>query len=325
VTLHRRRLIQMAAGVAALPTLPRFGWAQVYPSRPITLVVFVPAGGAPDISARIVADALSQRLGQSVLVENRPGAGGNLALQAVARSSTDGYTLLLIGAPHAVNVTLYGTSNLDVTRDIDPVSGLYTGTFVMVVSPSLSAKTLPEFLSYAKSSPGKINLTSTGAGNLSHLAGELFKMMTGIDVVHVPYKGAVQAHAGLLAGEVHVMFDAMTSILPQIQSGRLRALAVTTDARSKTLRDVPTVAEYVPGYRVSSWLGIGAPKGTPREIIDRLNAELNEVLTDRVIEERFAKLSSEALLGSASEFGKFIAAEAEKWGKVVRATNIAPN
>jgi tripartite-type tricarboxylate transporter receptor subunit TctC len=286
----------------------------------VTLIVFVPAGGAPDISARFVGQSLSQRLGQSIVIDNRPGAGGNLALQAVARAPADGYTLMLVAVPHAINATLHENSNVNVTRDIVPVAGLYTGTFVMLASPSLPVKTVPELIAHAKANPGKINLTSSGAGNLSHLSGELFRMMTGIDVVHVPYKGAVLAHTGLMAGEVHVMFDAMTSALPHIRSGRLRALAVTTMTRSKTLMDVPTVAEFVPGYAVSSWLGVGAPIGTPGEVIDRLNNEINAVLADPAVRARFAELGSEPLAGSPADFGKFIAAETEKWSKVIRAT-----
>jgi tripartite-type tricarboxylate transporter receptor subunit TctC len=314
----------MAAGAAALPTLSHAAWAQTYPLRPVTLIVFVPAGGSPDISARFVGQSLSQRLGQSVVIENRPGAGGSLALQAVARAPADGYTLLLVAVPHAINVTLHEKSSVNVTHDVVPVAGLYTGTFVMVVSPSLPVKTVPEFIAYAKANPGKVNMTSSGAGNLSHLAGELFKAMTGIEVVHVPYKGAVLAHAGLMAGEVHVMFDAMTSALPNIRSGRLRALAVTTATRSEALADIPTVAEAVPGFAVSSWLGIGAPVGTPGEIVDKLNKEINAVLADPAIKARFAALSSEPLVVSPADFGKFIGAEAEKWGKVIRATKIKP-
>jgi tripartite-type tricarboxylate transporter receptor subunit TctC len=287
--LPRRNFLHLAAGAAALPALSRFAWAQAYPSRPVTLIVFVPAGGAPDISARLVGQSLSQRLGHSVVIDNRPGAGGNLALQAVARAPADGYTLLLVATPHAINVTLYEKSNVSVTHDMVPVAGILIGTFVMLGSPSLPAKTLPEFIAYAKANPGKINMTSSGAGNLSHLAGELFKMMTGIDVVHVPYKGVVPAHAGLMAGDVHIMFDAMTSALPQIQSGRLRALAVTTTTRSKALPDIPTVAEFVQGYAVSGWLGVGAPRDTPGEVVDRLNKEINAVLADPATTCRLAR------------------------------------
>jgi tripartite-type tricarboxylate transporter receptor subunit TctC len=302
VTLRRRRFLHMAAGIAALPALPRATWAQPYPSRPVTLIVFVPAGGSPDISARFVGQSLSQRLGQTVVIENRPGAGGELALQAVARAPADGYTLLLVAVPHAINVTLREHSNVNVLHDVAPIAGLNTGTFVMLVSPSLPAKTVPEFIAYAKANPGQINMTSSGAGNLSHLAGELFKMMADIDVVHVPYKGAVLAHAGLMAGEVHLMFDAMASALPQIRSGRLPALAVTTSKRSKSLMDIPTVAEFVPGYEVSSWLGVGAPRGTPDDVIDKLNNEINAIITDSATRSRFADLSSEPLVGSPADF-----------------------
>lgn len=320
--LPRRNFLHLAAGAVSLSVFSRVAWAQTYPERPLTLIVFVPAGGSPDISARFVGQSLSQRLGQSVVIDNRPGAGGSLALQAAMRAPADGYTLLLVAVPHAINVTLHEKSNLNITRDIVPVAGLYTGTFVMLVNPSLPAKTVPEFIAYAKANPGKVNMTSSGAGNLSHLAGELFKMMSGIDVVHVPYRGAVLAHTGLMAGDVHVMFDAMTSALPHIQSGRLRAMAVTTATRAKTLMDVPTVGEFVPGYEVSSWLGIGAPIGTPSEIIDKLNHEINAVLAEPAIMARFADLSSEPLVRSPADFGKFIAAESEKWGKVIRATKI---
>jgi tripartite-type tricarboxylate transporter receptor subunit TctC len=323
--LPRRQFLYLAAGAAALPAVSRGAWAQSYPARPVTLIVFVPAGGAPDINARLVGQSLSQRLGHSVVIDNRPGAGGNLALQAVARAPADGYTLLLVATPHAINVTLYEKSNVNVMHDIVPVAGILVGTFVMLGSPSLPAKTVPEFIAYAKANPGKINMTSSGAGNLSHLAGELFKMMTGIDVVHVPYKGAVPAHAGLMTGDVHIMFDAMTSALPHIQSGRLRALAVTTTTRSKALPDTPTVAEFVQGYVVSGWLGVGAPRGTPGEVVERLNKEITAVLVDPAIRARLDDLGSEPLAGSPADFGRFIAAETEKWGKVIRAANIKPD
>ncbi len=287
-------------------------------------MVFVPAGGAPDITARIVGQALSQRLGQAIVIDNRPGAGGNLALQAVARAPADGYTLLLIATPHAINVSLYEKNPVTVANDIAPVSGVYFGAFAMVVNPSLPARTLAEFIAAAKANPGKFNLTSSGAGNLSHLSGELFKMMAGVDMVHVPYKGTVPALAGVVAGDVHVMFDSMTSVLPHIQSGRLRALAVTSARRLPALPDVPSVAEVVPGYAVNGWLGIGAPKGTPAEIVDRLNREINVVLADPAIQARFAELGSEPLPGSPADFSRHIAAETEKWGKVIRYAGIKP-
>jgi tripartite-type tricarboxylate transporter receptor subunit TctC len=245
-------------------------------------------------------------------------------MQAVARAPADGYTLLLAAVPHAINVTLHEKASLKITKDIVPVAGLYTGTFVLLASPKLPVKSLPELIAYAKANPGKINMTSSGAGNLSHLSGELFKMMTGIEVVHVPYKGAVLAHTGLMSGEVHIMFDAMTSALPNIRSGRLRALAVTSAERATSLPDVPTVNESVPGYVVTSWLGVGAPIGTPRAVVERLNKDINAVLAEPAIKERFASLSSEPLVRSPAEFGKFIAAEADKWGKVIRAAKIKP-
>jgi tripartite-type tricarboxylate transporter receptor subunit TctC len=324
IKLPRRQFLQLAGGAAALPVFSHASWADTYPSRPISLIVFVPAGGSPDISARFVGQPLSQRLGQNVVIENRPGAGGSLAMQAVARAPADGYTLLLIAVPHAINVTLHEKASLKITHDIVPVAGLYTGTFLMLASPKLPVKTLPELIAYAKANPGKINMTSSGAGNLSHLSGELFKMMTGIQVVHVPYKGAVLAHTGLMSGEVHIMFDAMASALPNVKSGRLRALAVTSEQRLPTLPDIPTVAESVPGYTVTSWLGIGAPVGTPREIVELLNKDINAVLAEPEIKERFASLSSVPLVRSPEEFGKFIASEADKWGKVIRASHIKP-
>jgi tripartite-type tricarboxylate transporter receptor subunit TctC len=288
----------------------------------VTWVVFVPAGGAPDITARLIAQSLSQRLGQPVVIDNRPGAGGNLALQAVARAPADGYSLLLVATPHPINVTLYEKSNVNIMRDIVPVASITNDSFVMLVNPSMRAKTVPEFIAYAKANPGKINMTSSGTGNLSHLSGELFKMLTGIDVVHVPYRGTVQALAGLMAGDVHVMFDAIPSALPHIQSGRLRALGVTIGTRSKVLPDIPPVSEFVPGYAVTAWLGIGVPKDTPGEIVDRLNREVNAALADPTVGARLADLGSEALAGSPADFGKHIAEETEKWGKVIRAANL---
>ena len=320
--LPRRQFLHLAAGAAALPAVSRFARAQTYPARPVTLIVFVPAGGAPDMTARLIGQPLSQRLGQAVVIDNRPGAGGNLALQAVARAEADGYTLLLVGTPQAVNATLYEKANVNVVRDIAPVASLNIATFLMVVSPIVQAKTLSEFIAHAKANPGKINMASSGSGNLSHLSGELFKMMAGIDMIHVPYRGTGTAHAGLIAGDVHIMFDAIGSALPQIQSGRLRALAVTSATRWKALPDIPAVAEFVEGYSVNGWLGIGAPKGTPAEIIDRLNKEINAVVAHPAIRARFADMGQEALVGSPAEVGRLIVEETEKWGKVIRAANI---
>jgi tripartite-type tricarboxylate transporter receptor subunit TctC len=316
--LPRRQFLHLAAGAAALPAVSRVARAQGYPSRPVTLIVFVPAGGTPDIIARLVSQALSQRLGQSVLIDNRPGAGGNLALQAVARAPADGYTLLLVATPHTINVTLYEKSTVTVTRDIAPVASMNNDSFVLLVNPSFPAKTVPEFIAYAKANPGKINLSSSGTGNLTHLAGELFRMMTGVEVVHVPYRGTTAAHAGVIAGDVHAMFDAIGAAVPHIQSGALRALGVTATARLRVLPDVPLIGDSVPGYAVSGLLGVGAPKGTPAEIVDRLNREINATLADPKIQARMAELGSDIFTSSPADFGKVIAEETEKWGKVVK-------
>jgi tripartite-type tricarboxylate transporter receptor subunit TctC len=253
-----------------------------------------------------------------VLIDNRPGAGGNLALQAVARAPADGHTLLLVATPHAVNVTLYEKSPATVTRDIVPVASINSDSFVLLVNPSFPAKTVPEFIAYAKANPGKINLSSSGAGNLTHLSGILFGMMTGIEVVHVPYRGTPAAHAGLMAGDVHAMFDAIGAAAPHIQSGALRALGVTATTRLRVLPDVPPIGEFVPGYAVGGLLGVGAPKGTPAEIIDRLNKEINATLADPQIKARMAELGSEIFTGSPADFGKLIVEETEKWAKVVK-------
>jgi tripartite-type tricarboxylate transporter receptor subunit TctC len=316
--IPRRRFLGLAAGSAALMAVPRPGLAQSYPARPITLVVFVGAGGAPDIVARIVAQPLSQRLGQPVVIDNRPGAGGNIALQAVARAPADGYTLLLVATPHAVNVTLYEKQEVNVLRDIVPVASIDDDAFALLVTKSLPVNTVPELIAYAKANPGKINMTSSGTGNLSHLAGELFKMITGTQMVHVPYRGMPAANTALITGEAHVMFNALPSALPHVKEGTVRAIGVTTRTRVKLLPDVPPVADSVPDYAVTGWLGIGAPKGTPVEVVDRLNREMNAVLKDPEILTRLAHAGSEPFSGSPADFGKFLAAETEKWSKVVR-------
>ena len=318
--LPRRRFLHLAGGAVALPTMSRVAWAQTYPSRPVTLIVFVGPGGAPDIKARILAQALSQRIGQPVVVDNRPGVGGNLALQAVARAPADGHTLLLVATPHAVNATLH--EQITVVRDIAPVAGISGDPFVMVVNPSFAAKTLPEFIAYARANPGKINMASSGSGNLSHLSGEMFRMMTGIDVVHVPYKGTVAALTGVVAGEVHIMFDATTSALPHIQSGRLRALAVTSAGRVEALPGVPAVGEVAPGYEVSGVLGIGAPKNTPAEIIGRLNTEINAILADPGLRAQLAGFGSTVFAGTPADFGRYVREEVDKWAKVVKFAGI---
>jgi len=316
--LARRNFLRMAAGIGALSALPRSAFAQAWPTRPVTVITFVGPGGTPDIIARLIGQGLSQWLGQSMVVDNRPGGGGNLALQAVARAPADGYTLLQVATPHAINVTLYEKSNFTVTHDIVPIAGSNYDSFVMLVHPSFPAKTIPEFLAYARAHPGQVNLVSSGTGNLSHLSAELFRMMTGIEVVHIPYRGTPPAHAALIAGEGHFMFDAVASALPQIQSGTLRALGVSATSRIRVLPDTPPIAEFVPGYEVTGWLGYGAPKGTPAEVIDKLNKGVNAMLADPTIKARMLDLGSDPLPGSAADFGKLVADETEKWAKVVK-------
>jgi len=303
LNLRRRALLHLLASAAAVPAVTPLARAQSYPSRPVTLVVFVPAGGTPDIIARLVGQSLSQRLGQSVVIDNRPGGGGNVALQAVARAPADGYSLLLVATPHAVNVTLYEKSAVTVTRDIVPVASINTDSFVLLVNPSFPARTVAEFITHAKDNPGKINVASSGTGNLSHLSGELFRMMTGVEVVHV-----------------HAMFDATVSALPQIQSGALRAIGVTATARVRVLPDIPPIGDTVGGYAVTGWLGIGVPKGTPAEIVERLNRDINAVLADPAVRTRMEDLGSDARPGSVHEFGRLIAEETEKWAKVISAS-----
>jgi tripartite-type tricarboxylate transporter receptor subunit TctC len=316
--VSRRHLLRVAASSAVLAATARPGWPQTYPTRPITLTVFVAAGGAPDIVARIVAPPLSQRLGQPIVIDNRPGGGGNIALQAVARAPADGHTLLLIATPHAVNVTLYETQSVSVLRNIVPVASIDDDAFVLMVNNSIPARTVSELIAYAKANPGKLNMSSSGTGNLSHLAGELFKMMTGTEMLHVPYRGMPAANTALMTGDSQVMFNALPSALPYVKEGKVRGLAVTTSARARSLPELPTVAETVPGYAVTGWLGIGVPKNTPPEIIERLNKEMNAVLTDPEVLTRLTNVGSEPFSGSPADFGRFIAAEAEKWAKVVR-------
>src|SRR6266571_494204 len=293
LNLRRRALLHLLASAAAVPAVSPLARAQSYPSRPVTLVVFVPAGGTPDIIARLIGQSMSQRFGQSVVIDNRPGGGGNVALQAVARAPADGYTLLMVATPHAINVTLYEKSTVTVTRDIVPVASINNDSFVLLVNPSFPAKTIPEFIAYAKANPGKVNLASSGTGNLTHLSGELFRMTTGIEVVHVPYRGTPAAHSALLAGEVQAMFDAIGAAVPQIQAGALRALGVTATTRLRVLPDIPPISDVVPGFAVTGWLGIGVPKGTPAEIVERLNREVNAALADPALKARMADLGSE--------------------------------
>jgi tripartite-type tricarboxylate transporter receptor subunit TctC len=316
--LPRRKFLHLAAGAAALPFTPLIAKAQVYPSRPVRWIVGFTPGGATDIIARLVGQLLSEQLGQSFVIENRPGAGSNIATEAVVRAPADGYTLLLVSPANAVNATLYEKLNYNFIRDIAPVASISREPDVMVVNPSVPAKTVPEFMAYAKANPGKINMASSGNGTSVHVAGELFKMMTGINMAHVPYRGAAPAVTDLIGGQVQVMFASMPSSIEYIRAGKLRALAVTTAMRSAALPDIPTVGDFVPGYEASSVFGIGAPRATPADVVDKLNREVNAILADPKAKARLGDLGGTALAGSPADFGKLIADETEKWAKVVK-------
>jgi tripartite-type tricarboxylate transporter receptor subunit TctC len=320
--LPRRTFLHLAAGAAALPAVSRFARAQAYPTRPVRIVVGFAPGGGVDITARLIGQWLSERLGQQFIIENRPGAGTNIATEAVVRAPADGYTLLLVNAANAVNATLYDNLSFNFVRDIAPVAGIMAASSVMMVHPSVPAKTVPEFIAYAKANPGKINMGSGGVGSPSHVAGELFKMMAGVGMVHVPYRGIAPALTDLMAGQLQVYFGALTSSIEYIKAGRLRALAVTTAKRSAALPDLPTVGEFVPGYEASQWYGLGVAKNAPTEIIDRLNKEINVALADPNMKARLADLGGTALAGSPADFGKLIADETEKWAKVIKSVGI---
>jgi len=307
--LPRRRFLRLAAGVAALPAMSRIAWAQAYPTRPVRIIVGFPPGGPNDITARLIGQTLSERFGQPLIVENRPGASSNIGTEAVVRAPPDGYTLLMINPPNAINATLYGNLKFNFIRDIAPVASIARVPLVMEVNPSVPAKTVPEFIAYAKANPGKINMASAGTGTSANVAGELFKMMAGVDMVHVPYKGSTPALTDLLGGQVQVMFDSMLSSVEYIRAGKLRALAVTTAARSEALPDVPTVGDFLPGYEASQWSGVGVPRNTPTETIDKLNREINATLADSKMKSRLADLGAAVLPSSPADFGKFIANE----------------
>jgi tripartite-type tricarboxylate transporter receptor subunit TctC len=324
MTLHRRHFLQLAASAATWPILPRIAAAQTYPARPVGIIAATAPGGAPDIVARLLAPWLSERFGQQFVVENRPGGGNNIGTEAVVRAPPDGYALLLVESSAAINATLYDKLNFVFLRDIAPVAGIIRFPYVMVINPSVPAKTVPEFISYAKANPGKINMGSPGIGVGPHVAGELFKMMAGVDMVHVPYRGGAPVMTDLLGGQVQVLFGTTSLTLEQIRAGKLRALAVTTMARWEGLPDLPTMNEFVPGYEASAALGIGAPSNTPAEIIDKLNKEIDAGLADSRMRARLADLGGTVLTGSPAHFGKLIADETEKWGKVIRAANIKP-
>ena len=317
--LPRRTFLHMAAGAAALPAVSRVAWAQAYPSRPVHLLEGFGAGAAPDIIARLIGQALSERLGQSFVVENRAGASSNIAAEAVVRAAPDGYTLFLITSANAVNATMLKL-NFDLIHDLAPVASISRAPFVMEVHP-FPANTVAEFIAYAKANPGKINMASAGIGNTTHVCGELFKMMASVDLFHVPYRGA-QVYPALLAGEAQVYFGPLVSAIGYVRAGNLRALAVTTTTRSPVLPDIPALSETLPGYEASAWWGIVAPKNTPAEIIKTLNTRVNASLADANFQARLANLGATVLAGSPADFGKLIADETEKWGKVVRAANI---
>lgn len=320
--LPRRQFLHLAAGAAAFPLAARLASAESYPTRPVRLLVGFAAGGNFDVVARIIAQWLSDHLGQPVVVENRPGASSNLATEAAVRAPADGYTLVLGGAVNAVNATLFEKLSFNFISDLAPVAGLVRFPNVMTVNASFPAKTIPEFIAYVKASPGKLNHGSSGRGTTQHLAGELFKMMTGVNFVHVPYRGAAPALTDLLSGQVQVLFEALPPSIEHIKAGTLRGLAVTTVARSPALPDVPTVGEFVPGYEASGWNGVLAPKNTPVDIIEKLNVVINAGLADPKIKTRLADLGATTLPGASADFGKLIADETEKWGKVIRAANI---
>jgi tripartite-type tricarboxylate transporter receptor subunit TctC len=320
----RRRFLQLAAGVAALPSMSRIAWPQAYPTRPVRIVVGFPAGSNTDFLARLMGQWLSERLGQPFVIENRLGAGGNIAAEAVVRAPADGYTLLLIGANNAINATLYDKLSFNLLRDIAPVASVSFIPLVMELNPSVPAKTVPEFIAYAKANPGKITMASAGNGTVQHVAGELFKMMAGIEMLHVPYRGAPQALTDLLNGQVQVMFDVLPSSIEHIKAGRLHPLAVTTTTRLGVLPDLSTVADFVPGYEASARNGIGAPRGAPAEVIGTLNREINAGLTDPKIRTRLADVGATVLRSSPADFGKLIAEETEKWAKVVKFAGLKP-
>jgi tripartite-type tricarboxylate transporter receptor subunit TctC len=322
--LPRRRFLHLAAGAILLPATRRVANAQSYPSRPVRIVVGFTAGGSTDIGARLIAQWLQDRLGQSFVVENRPGAGTNIATESVVRAPPDGYTLLMIGPSSAVNATLYDKLNFVFLRDIAPVACMIRQPQVMLANPSLPARTVPELIAYAKANPGKITVASAGIGSTGHLVGELFKMTAGVDLVHVPYRGAGPALTDLLGGQVLLSFAGISGSIEYVRTGKLRALAVTTAMRSEALPDVPTVSEFVPGYEAGDWLGVGAPRNTPVEIIDRLNKEISAGVADPKIKARFADLGGTPLPLTPAEFGKLLADETEKWAKVIRAANIKP-
>jgi tripartite-type tricarboxylate transporter receptor subunit TctC len=319
---HRRQFLHLAAGAAALPAASRFAWAQTYPARPVRIIVPFAPGGSTDISARLIGQWLSERLGQQFVIENRPGAGSNIGTEMVVNAPPDGYTLLLVGASSAINMTLYEKLSFNFLRDITPIAGIISIPFAMVVSPSFPTKAVSEFIAYAKANPGRVNFASGGNGTAGHLSGELFKVMAAVNMVHVPYRGEAPALTDMLGGQVQVMFATIPASIEHIRGGKLRALAVTTAPRSELLPEISAMGEILPGYEASGWQGVGAPKNTPTEIITKLNSEINAAFADPKIKARLADLGGTPLVLSPADFGKLIAGEAEKWGKVIRAANL---
>jgi tripartite-type tricarboxylate transporter receptor subunit TctC len=322
--LPRRRFLRLASATAALPAFSTVR-AQSYPARPLRMIIGYPPGGSADMTARLIGQWLSERVGQPVVIESRPGAGTNIATEAVVHAPADGYTLLLVAPANAINASLYDKLNYNFIRDIAPVAGLIRFANVVVVNPSVPVKTIPELIAYAKANPGKLNMASSGAGSTIHVSGELFKMMTGVHMVHVPYRGGAPALTDLISGQVQVMFDNVPTSLQHIRAGKLRPLAVTSTERSHLLPDVPTVSDYVPGYEASAWYGLGVPTGTALDVIDKLNQATNAVLADPKTLARFADLGATLLAGSPADFGKLVADETEKWAKVVKFSGAKPD
>jgi tripartite-type tricarboxylate transporter receptor subunit TctC len=323
--LPRRSFLHLAVGAAALPAVSRMAWAQAYPTRPVRIIVGFAAGNGPDILARLLGPWLSERLGEPFVIENRPGAGTNTGTETVVKSPPDGYTLLMVTPANTINATLYDNLNFNFIRDIAPIASISRDPNVMLVNPSVPVKTVPEFIAYAKAHPGRLSMASAGNGSSSHMSGELFKMMAGVDMVHVPYRGGSPALTDLLGGQVQVMFPTTTTSSAYIKAGTLRPLAVTTAMRSKALPDIPTVGEFVPGYEASSVYGLGAPKNTPFEIVDKLNTEINAALADPKMKARIADAGGTVLPGAPAQFGKLIAEETEKWAKVVKFSGAKPD
>jgi tripartite-type tricarboxylate transporter receptor subunit TctC len=321
IKISRRKLMRLAISAVALPAVPRMAYAESYPARPVRIMLGFPPGTTPDVTSRLIGPPLSERLGQQFIVENRTGAGGNIATEFVVKAQPDGYTLLLVTLANAVNATLYGSLNFNFLSDIAPVASIMRTPLVMEVNPAVPARSIAEFIAYAKANPGKINMASGGPGTPQHLAGELFMMMTGTEMVHVPNQAA-NAMTDVISGQVQVIFNPISTSLPFIRQGKLRALAVTSAARVRTLPDIPTVAEFVPGYEASGWYGIGAPRKTPAEIVEKLNSDIGIALSEAATVARFADLDAETVQMSPAGFGKFLSDETQKWGKVVKAANI---